>query len=314
MDSDKKTKILITGALGHIGSALMRNLGPHIDKEVVVLDNLETKRYPSLFRLPEGFTFRLIEEDITTADLGKHFAGIDVVVHLAAVTDAEGSKEIPDHVEAVNFGGLKRVADACLENGVRLIFPSTTSVYGSQTALVDERCTELKPQSPYAESKLKSEKYLVSLREKGLKFVICRFGTIFGYSIGMRFHTAVNKFVWQAASNQPLSVWKTAWKQRRPYLDLRDCVSAINFIIEKDLFDGETYNVVTKNFTVEEVVTTIKNLVPKLEVNYVDSAIMNQLSYDVDASKFASQGFTTAGDIVEGIRGEIEALQGIIKK
>jgi len=314
MSDQKKIKVLITGGLGHIGSSLLRNLGDDIDKEVIILDNIETKRYASLFNLPAGFCFRLIEEDITTTDIEKHLEGIDVVIHLAAVTDAEGSKEIPAHVEAVNFGGLKRVADACLVKGVRLLFPSTTSVYGSQTVVVDEECKELKPQSPYAESKLHSEEYLKSLGERGLKFVICRFGTIFGYSIGMRFHTAVNKFVWQATTGRPLSVWKTAWKQRRPYLDLRDCVRAINFIIEKDLFTGEVYNVVTKNFTVEEVVTTIEKLVPGLAVNYVDSAIMNQLSYDVDASKFASAGFHSAGNLDEGIGATIEALKGIIKK
>lgn len=311
----KKDKILITGALGHIGSHLIRNLDKSVFRgEVILLDNLESRRFPSLYGLPTGFKFKFIREDILTADFNKYLKNVSVVIHLAAITDAEGSHKIPERVEAVNFGGLKRVADVCLKNGVKLLFPSTTSVYGSQESRVDETCQELKPQSPYAEAKLNSEKYLQSLGKKGLKYVTCRFGTIFGHSIGMRYDTAVNKFTWQAATGLPISVWKTAWKQKRPYLYLGDCVRAINFILKKDFFNGEIYNVVTKNFTVEDVVKTIKKFVPKLAINYVDSPIMNQLSYDVDDSKFRKLGLQSAGNLKKGINEEIRQLKGIIEK
>ena len=114
--------------------------------------------------------------------------------------------------------------------------------------------SDLKPQSPYAEAKLEAEQLLDRLgAEKGLKFVTCRFGTIFGTSIGMRFHTAVNKFCWQAVMGQPLTVWKTALHQHRPYLDLGDAVKAINFIIQKKLYDGRIYNVVTTNSSVSNI-------------------------------------------------------------
>lgn len=68
-------------------------------------------------------------------------------------------------------------------------------------------------------------------------------------------------------------------------------------ILEKDIFDGETYNVLTKNFTVEDIIMSIKKFVPGLEVAYVESAIMNQLSYDVDDKKFRSKGFMPQGDL-----------------
>ncbi len=311
MKKETRTKkILVTGALGHIGSRLIRELTGSYD-EAILADNLATQRYPSLFNLPSGRAYRFFEEDITTTDLRKHLDGVDAVVHLAALTNAESSHGREKEFEEVNLKGLTLVADACLDRGVRLIFPSSTSVYGSQEKLVDETCAELKPQSPYALSKLSAEEYLRSLKSKGLKFVIFRFGTIFGSSIGMRFHTAVNKFTWQAVNGKPITVWKTAWKQRRPYLDLGDCVSAVNFALDSDLFDGEIYNVVTKNFTVEEIVETIRAFVPKLEINYVDSAIMNQLSYDVDGTKLSSRGFKPEGDIVKGIQSTVDYLKGI---
>ena len=134
---------------------------------------------------------------------------------------------------------------------------------------------DLKPQSPYAESKLKEEKLLRSLHNSGLQSIICRFGTIFGASPGMRFHTAVNKFCWQAAMRQPLTIWRTAYDQKRPYLELGDAVRAIVHIIEHDLFDGTIYNVLTLNATVRNLVEAIRKLLPNFYLTFVDSPIMN---------------------------------------
>jgi nucleoside-diphosphate-sugar epimerase len=123
----------------------------------------------------------------------------------------------------------------------------------------------------------------------------------------MRFHTAVNKFCWQAVMGQSLTVWRTAYDQKRPYLDLLDAARAIAFIIEKDMFDGRVYNVLTVNSTVRDIVDTIRLLVPDVTVTSVDSPIMNQLSYEVSCERFQSHGFSFQGDLRRGI-GEIIAL------
>jgi len=148
-------------------------------------------------------------------------------------------------------------------------------------------------------------------REQGLRFIICRFGTIFGASAGMRFHTAVNKFIWQACAGIPLTVWTSAFDQKRPYLDLEDAIRALSFIIEKDLFDGQIYNVLTLNTTVREVVTTIREFVPDAQVSLVDHQIMNQLSYTVACRKFADLGFEFKGDLKQRIAETVALLKGI---
>lgn len=306
-------KLLITGALGHIGSRFIHSLKPGEYDEVVLIDNLSAQRYTSLFNLPGGVPFRFVEDDIRTADLNSYFSDIDVVLHLAAITDAAGSFEAQDQVEQVNFRGTERVARACEASGSKLICLSTTSVYGVQEGEVDEDCSadQLKPQSPYADSKLKSE---VLLREMGereeLKFVICRFGTIFGISPGMRFHTAVNKFCWQAVTGQPITVWRTALDQKRPYLDLSDAVAAIKSIIAKDMFDGRIYNVLTANATVKNIVDIISNHVPDLSIEFVDTEIMNQLSYEVSDARFSRTGFQVEGSLEQGIADTIQLLKG----
>ena len=305
-------RIAVTGALGHIGSRFIHALQPGQFDEVRLIDNLATQRYPSLFNLPSGVRYRFVEADIMTADLGQLLAGVDAVIHLAAITNAAGSFEIQDQVERVNFEGTERVARACVETGTRLVFLSTTSVYGTSSDVVDENCSEeeLKPQSPYATSKIKSEKLLAALaKETPLRFVACRFGTIYGTSIGMRFHTAVNKFVWQACMGEPITVWRTALKQKRPYLDLGDAVRALDFILARDLFDGQVYNVLTDNCTVGEIVDLIREHVPDLSVKLVDAAIMNQLSYTVACEKFRATGFEFRGSLASEIARSVALLR-----
>ena len=305
--------LLITGALGHIGSKLIREIPEGMFESVLLLDNMATQRYPSLFDLPKTVPYQFIEDDIFSSNLGEYLSDVDVVIHLAAITDAACSFDHQEEVERVNFDGTRRLAETCVATGSKLVFLSTTSVYGVQADEVDENCPvdQLQPQSPYAHSKLKSEFILQEMGARdGLDFVICRFGTIFGVSTGMRFHTAVNKFCWQAVMGQPITVWRTALDQRRPYLDLDDAVGALKFILQRKLFDRKIYNVVTTNATVRDVVDTISEHIPDLSIEYVDSPIMNQLSYHVLSQRIAGLGFLPQGSMGRGIAETIQLLRG----
>ncbi|HUX55755.1 MAG TPA: SDR family oxidoreductase, partial [Bacteroidales bacterium] len=291
----RKTNLLITGPLGHIGSKFIHSINTNLNiGKVVLIDSFLTLRYPSLFNLPMGIKFKFIEADILKYDFENILKDIDVVIHLAAITDAAGSFEFEDKVMETNFHGTNRIAEACAKTKTKLLFISTTSVYGTQNNIVDEECSldELKPQSPYAKSKLLAEQSLYGFCEKyqDFQFIICRFGTIFGSSVGMRFHTAINKFIWQAIMEEPVTVWKTALDQRRPYLSLDDAVRALHFIIERNHFNNTVYNVLSINVTVNEIIEEIKKYVPDLGINFVDSKIMNQLSYTVSNEKFKKLG------------------------
>lgn len=305
-------KIVVTGALGHIGSRLVRDLPASFpSSEIVMVDNLMTQRYGSLFNLPHAGRYQFVEADITQMDLRPVLDSAHVVVHLAAITDAAGSVGRAEEVERNNFNATKRLAEACAKAGTRLITLSSTSVYGTQATFVDENCSEeeLRPQSPYAETKLREERYVQQLAsERGLRANICRFGTIFGVSPGMRFHTAVNKFCWQAAMGLPITVWNTAYDQKRPYLELADACRAIVHIIDREVFDGRIYNVLTLNATVRQIVESIRKFIPTLEVRHVDSAIMNQLSYEVSDARFRETGFTPSGQLIDALRDELQLL------
>ena len=153
------------------------------------------------------------------------------------------------------------------------------------------------------------ERLVAKLGAKGLKAVSFRFGTIFGVSPGMRFHTAVNKFCWQACVGQPITVWRTAYDQLRPYLDLEDAMSAFRFVLENSMFDGSLYNVLTGNFSVSRITDEIRLHVPDLQIEFVDAKIMNQLSYEVLDAKFRARGFAPRGDIARGVADTVARLR-----
>lgn len=304
-------KILITGALGHIGSYVIRNLPETVNSKIefTLIDDLSTQRFCSLFNLPNSAKYQFIEKRVQDLDLDSVIADQKFIIHLAATTDAAGTANRPDLIYSNNLEVTKKIADACLSNGVPLLFPSSTSVYGSQGSLVNEDCTELAPQSPYADSKIKEEQYLLELFKKGLKGLICRFGTIYGTSPGMRFHTAVNKFCWQAVMGQPLTVWETALDQKRPYLGLTDAGAAVSWIIKNNIIDGRIYNIVSGNHTVRDVVEEIKKDRPDTMIKLVQHQIMNQLSYEVCSERFKATGFKFSGKLSDGVSATIKLLQ-----
>lgn len=305
-------KLVVTGATGHIGSYLVRELARRLPgPEIVQIDNLSTQRYASLFDLPDGARYRFVEADVTTTDLRPLVDGAHAVIHLAATTDVAGGVDHGARIVANNLGSTRQVVDACAREGTRLITVSTTSVYAPRVGRVTEDCPldELNNRSAYATTKLEEESLVRSAAARGLRAVTCRLGTIFGPSPGMRFHTAVNRFCWQAVMGQPLTVWKTAYEQKRPYLDLRDAARAFAFILDRDLFDGRVYNLLTTNATVHEVVDLIREHAPRLELAFVDHPLMNDLSYEVSCERFVALGFRFEGDLRRGIGETIARLR-----
>ena len=305
--------LLVTGCCGHIGSYVAENV--HKIKKIkktFIVDNIKSNRFCSLFDLKRknNLEFHLIDVDQKNS-LNK-FKNINYVLHLASMTNAEKSFGKEKEMFNNNIKCLENVIDFCKKNNSKLIHLSSTSVYGKQTEIVDETCEKkyLKPQSPYAKIKIIEENILKKLNNK-IRYNTFRFGTITGVSKGIRFHTAVNKFCLNAAINQDVEVYKTALHQYRPYLSLRDAFKTIKFSIEKDFFKNDIFNILSGNYTVNQIVQKIKKRKKNLKIKLVNSAIMNQLSYHVSCKKINNEGLYLRNKIDKDINDTLDLLNNI---
>ena len=305
-------KLIITGACGHIGSYVAENIFKIKKiKKTILIDNLQSNRFHSIFNQKKKNNLEFHLGDLNDDKSLEKFKKIDYLIHLASMTNAEKSFGKEKEMYKNNLDCLKTVIEFCKKNRVKLIHLSSTSVYGKQAALVDETCEKkyLKPQSPYAKIKLLEEKMLK--REKNLQYTTFRFGTISGVSKGIRFHTAVNKFCLNAAINESINVYKTALHQYRPYLSIKDAFKTFKFCIEKDFFEKDIYNALSGNFTVNQILTKVKKYKKNIKIKFVNSPIMNQLSYHVDDKKLSNRGLKLSNKIENDIKETLNLLRNI---
>jgi UDP-glucose 4-epimerase len=305
--------LLITGCCGHIGSYLVNNI--HKIKKIkktFIIDNIKSTQINSLFKSKKINNLKFSKLDLTKKNSLDKFNKIDYVIHLASMTNAEGSFKKKNEMYKNNIDCMKNIIDFCKKKKSKLIHISSTSVYGKQALLVDETCEKkfLKPQSPYADIKLIEERML-QRTSKDICYNTYRFGTIAGVSSGMRFHTAVNKFCLNASLNNDITVYKTALNQYRPYLSLKDAFKVFKYTIEKDLFKNDIYNALSENCTVNQILQKIKKFKNKIKIKFVHSKIMNQLSYHVDKKKLDNEGLLLKSKIINDIKDTIKLLENI---
>ena len=299
-------KILITGGLGHIGSFIIKNFIKYkiIDK-IFIVDNISNQRFPVLLSMNSP-KIKFFYGNTVDKKLYKKIPKVNIVLHLASITNAEKSFDIKKEIYRNNFRSFKNIVNYCKKNNSKLIHISSTSVYGPQKNIVDEKLKKLFPQSPYAIIKLKEENLLK--RQKKVKYISLRFGTISGYSEGMRFHTAVNKFCFNSIMGIKIPIWGKAIKLYRPYLSLNDAQKTLKFIIEKNFFPCDVFNILSENKTVREIINIIKknNYNPKLK--FVNSRILNQNSYMISKNKIQKFGLNLNSKIAKDIKITLKKL------
>ena len=305
-------KILITGGLGHIGSYLLENIDKiKFIKKIYIIDNLSTNRYSSLFNLPKTKKkIYFYQKDLAVPNELINFERTDIVINLASLTDAESSLKIKNKVYKNNLGIFKNILTYCKKNSSKLIHISSTSVYGEQKGLVDENCKKLRPKSPYAKVKVIEENILKKNNDK-ISFVSYRFGTISGVSMGMRFHTAINKFCFCALLGKPLPVWKSMMNKPRPYLSLKDAFKVIKFTIENNFFNNETFNILSQHLTLKKIISFFRKYQKTIRIKHVKSKLINQYSYKISNKKFSQRALILKSNIHHDIKSTLKIFKNI---
>lgn len=212
---------------------MIRELPDHPEfsgETIRILDNFRQPRFHALWDLPVYADYEFVKGDIReNDDVREAVDGVDTVFHLAAITNAPDTFDIPEKTWDVNYEGALRVFEAAQEAGVsEFVNVSTCSVYGTTEEEITEEFA-CDPESPYGEAKLEAEQEILDRYDGEMGLTALRLGTVYGWTTGMRFDTVVDKFALLAATGQPLTVYEGAEDQKRPYLHVQDSVRSMLF-------------------------------------------------------------------------------------
>ena len=276
-------RVLVTGHEGYIGSVLTPML-LQAGYEVVGLDTgfFADCTVGPVASVP---TIKKDLRSIAPADL----AGIDAVVHLAALSnDPLGSLDA-ELTYNINFGGSLRLALAAREVGIdRFLFSSSCSLYGKSGDLPVDETSALAPITPYAETKAWFERALMAMAGDDFTPMLLRNATAHGWSPRLRGDLVVHDLLGVAMSTGRIVIKSdgTPW---RPLVHAADISGAFLAALKAPRADihGEAVNVgrADQNFQVKEIAEVVARAVPGSEIVYAPGGEADKRDYKVDFTK-----------------------------
>ncbi len=248
MDSIQGKKILVTGGAGFIGSHIVDCLVAR-GADVVVVDNLLTGKIENIERHLGKIKF--VEKDFSdNLVLESLLDQVDLVSHQAALRSVPKSIERPFDYHQVNVTGTLKLLIKAKEKGVkRVVFASSSSVYGERFNFPEKETDLPQPVSPYASTKLMGE-YYGSLFSGlyGLDVVSLRYFNVFGprQSLENRYAVVVPKFIISLLGEKSPPIYGDG-NQERDFTYISDVVDANILALTKEGIGGQVFNVAEGN-------------------------------------------------------------------
>jgi nucleoside-diphosphate-sugar epimerase len=238
------SKYLVTGAAGFIGSNIVEELMQR-GETVIGLDNLATGRESNL--KPFLGQFEFVREDINNLGaLSRHMTGVDYVLHQAAIPSVPRSVSDPLNSHDANSTGTLKVLIAARDAAVkRVVFASSSSVYGDSPTLPKQEEMPPHPLSPYAVNKLTGEEYCkVFTRLYGLPTVSLRYFNVFGprQDPKSQYAAVIPAFIASALSGKRPTIYGDGL-QTRDFTFVKNVVLANLASCTTDRADGEAVNI-----------------------------------------------------------------------
>jgi len=299
--------VLITGGAGYLGSILVPKLLVRGHKVRVLdigyfgVEHLRALR-PSVEIVRDDLRAVLAD----TVALGALLSHIDIVVHLAAISNDPSAELNPQLTEEVNFEATRSLATVCKERSIRFIFSSSCSVYGEATGETDED-GETNPLTVYARSKVKSDKFLVSIADNHWRPAILRNGTLFGFSPRMRFDLVVNIFSYCSTLYNEVRVFGDG-EQWRPFLHVADCARAFVHFVENANHRHLMYNIAHENFRVVDLIGIFQAINPAVKPVYVKLTNPDNRNYHVSIARMKDAGINPMVNVRTGAEEIVEAI------
>lgn len=259
------SQYLITGGAGFIGSNIVEALVKRGEK-VKVIDNFVSGKRKNLISVLDKI--ELIEGDIRNLPLLKEVTkDVDYVLHQAALRSVPKSVEDPVSYNEVNVGGTLNVLLAAKEAGAkRVVYASSSSIYGETEAFPEKETYLPSPISPYAASKLAGEHYChVFAKIYGLETVCLRYFNVFGprQSLETQYAVVVPRFIVSMLNNQSPPVHGDG-RQSRDFTYIDNVVEANIRAALAPSVSGEVFNVACgKGYSVLELVKYLNRIMGK---------------------------------------------------
>lgn len=235
--------ILVTGGAGFIGSHLVDRLNP--DNDVRILDDF---RNATDYNIPSEV--EVIEGDIRNEKLlSAATDGIDIIFHQAAIVSVEQSIDDPITSEQINVGGTLALLEAARKENARLVYASSTAIYGEPSTIPVSESHPTNPQSPYGAQKLSGDVYVRMYSDiYDLETIALRYFNVFGpRQSGGPYGGVISIFTDQAVEGRPLTI-EGDGTQTRDFVHVKDIVQA-NILAAATNNTGKSYNVGTGNET-----------------------------------------------------------------
>jgi nucleoside-diphosphate-sugar epimerase len=291
-------KILVTGGCGYVGTVLITKL-LKLNYKVISID---TKWFGDY--LPKNKNLTNLKLDIKNINQN-HLKNVNAIIHLASIAN-DPMSEIDKNLswEVSCLGTFNLLINAAKSGVKKIIYASSSSVYGLKKEKNVTEKLSLKPISLYNSVKMITERIVMSFGEY-LNYIIIRPATVCGYSPRMRYDLTVNALTFTALRKKKIII--EGGKQIRPNIHIDDLTDLYIFLIKNKKIKNQIYNAGFENLSVEKIANVIKK---KIKSKLIYKKKIDRRSYRINSDKLLKSGFKPK----KNINIAIEELISLYKK
>jgi len=247
-------KYIVTGGAGFIGSNIVKKLVTRGDN-VTVIDNLNTGKEENLASVSDKITF--LKDNILNVDLlEQETDGIDGIFHQAALASVQDSFSKPEEYNDVNVNGTENILKLAKKNNFKVVYASSSSVYGNPEKIPIRESDSKNPINPYAETKLKKEELAIKYSQIGVKVIGLRYFNVFGKGQSKEYAGVLKLFLEKIRDKAPPKI-NGDGTQFRDFVYVEDVANANIMSMDSDV-NHEFFNVGTNtSITILDLAKTI---------------------------------------------------------
>ena len=225
-------RFVVTGGAGFVGSHLVKLLVKE-GHNVIVIDNLHTGKKDNLIGVMDKIEF--IEKDIRDYNsIEKYMKNIDGVFHQAALTIVQDSFTNPEEYHDVNVNGTENIFKIAQKNNFKVVYASSSSIYGHQENVPILENFNKKPINPYGKTKLDDEIIAEKYSKLGVKIIGLRYFNIFGKGQTIEYAGVITKFLDRIQDGKPPIIFGDG-SQIRDFIHVEDIANANYLAMTSDV-------------------------------------------------------------------------------